>query len=436
MTDGERPAGTRYEPKNAESCMPTSWTALLLAAIAAGMTACVWLVARRRLAALSGLVSLLLVAAAASQVVTIARSTGHIGVGMAAGTIGIGAVLGGFLLAAALVPSFTRMPDRHRLEAGSESPQPAVVIVAHGQPEHYTPFVTTQSFDRLGGSGVPLPPLSLRVFAYASDRSRYRAAGINPTRPVVRAITTRATDLLEHDGFIGEVREAWLEGFPQLCDAIDAARESGAQAVAVVLLDVSQSHEYDLALRGVGGPGCETEGLTLAYSPPLWSEDALARLVCDKVLAALPGGPRHTDGVAIVATGQPPAWDQTHPQATEQRTYFCQRVRRLLMDSGLEGANIRTAWMDWQDPDVTEVVRHLSAVGCERIVIVPATAVADTLDIAVDLPAAVAQAAVDKDLRVEVLHGWGDDPGVAEVVARAAMDALEELGWPPTGDDQ
>lgn len=414
--------------------MHSNWTALLIAATTAGMALCASLVARRRVSGACALLAIILLAISVSQMVGIGTYTRSAGVGVTATLIGLGALAGGFLLAAALVPSVTRVRPKPRTAAGRESPQPAVIIVAHGQPEHYDPSVTTQSFDRLASSGVSLPPLALRVFGYVSDRSRYRSAGINPTRLVVRAVSGRVKDLLRERGFNGNVFEAWLEGTPRLCDAMAAAREDGANEVAVVLFDVAECYEYDLALREIGA-ACDVSGMTWTTSAPLWPDEALARLVCEKVVATLPGGPRKSDGVVVVAGGQPPAWDRSHPQGTEQQTFFSQRVRALLVEQGLESPNIRIAWLDWHEPDVTEVVRHLSAVGCERIVVVPATFVADTLEVAVDLPAAVSSASPDPSVRVDVLHGWGDDERVAEVVVASALETLAELGWPERDED-
>ena len=413
-----------------------SWAVLLLAAIAAGGAACASLVARRgpgsSLALLSGLLAALLLYC----IVAIARSTGRVDTTVAAGFIAFGALLGGFSLAAALVPSLTALPRVRAGAAPGDPAPPSLIVVADGHPEGYDPAVTTQSFERLADSGVPLPPDAIRVFAYLNDRGRHRSTGINPSRPVVRAVTRRATELLRTAGFTGEVREAWLHGTPRLCDALIDAAEQGSQEAAVVLLGVAESYEHHLARGEVDA--CADKGIpgSVVYAPPLWSDDALARFVCDRTLAALPSSPGEHDGVVLVAAGQPAQWDRTHPRAAEHETFFCQRVRSLLVTAGLQDGNVRTAWMDWHDPDVTEVVRHLAALGCARIVVVPATTAADSLETILDLPAAVAQAAVDASVHVEVLHGWGEDEAVSEVLMRASLAALRELEEPRGDRDQ
>jgi protoheme ferro-lyase len=315
--------------------------------------------------------------------------------------------------------------------APSGSAPPSVVVLASGQPEHYDPAITTESFGRMAASGMALPPEAIRVFAYTADRARYRSAGINPARPVARAVTRRAAEILEEAGFDGEVHEAWLHGTPRLRDAVAEASARGSTGVAVVLLDVAESYKYDLARREAApAPGDEGRP-DIAYAPPLWGNEELARTVHAKIRRALPGGPRRSDGVALVASGQPPEWDRSHPQAAEHETFFCQRVRSLLVADGFAEGHVRLAWLDWRDPDVTDVVRHLAAAGCQRIAVVPTTTPADSLDTALELPAAVRQAAVEDPVKIEVLHGWGEEEEVAQVVAAAARRALEELGWKP-----
>jgi sirohydrochlorin ferrochelatase len=148
--------------------------------------------------------------------------------------------------------------------------------------------------------------------------------------------------------------------------------------------------------------------------------------VAGKVLAALPRGPRPTDGVVLAGLGQPWQWDRDNPRSCEHETFFLQRVRAALIAAGAPETNVRTAWLDWQDPGVTEVTRHLAALGCERIIVVPATTCADTLETIIDLPAAVEQASVDPGIRVQVLHGWGDEDVVARALTRAALETAQE----------
>jgi protoheme ferro-lyase len=406
------------------------WTGLLGCAVGAGAAACASLVARPRVALPLALLTAILGAAAVGSFLLLSQGVPHADRLIAAAFIGVGAFLGGFALAAALLPTLTCPPPLPATLSASDAsrPGPAVIVLADGQPEAYEVAVVTSAFQRLSSSEVPVPADAVRVFAYFSERARYRSAGVSPARPVVRSLTTRITDGLSERGLQGPVYEAWLRGMPRLADAVALAANSGFDTTVVALLDVAESPAYEAARAEVDAIAPKRSGIRVCYGAPLWSDPALARTVIDRALAALPKGPRPTDGVVLVAEGQPWQWDREWPRSCEQTTFFMQRVRAGLVASGVHEANVRTAWLDWQDPGVTEVVRHLAALGCERIIVVPATTPADTLETAIDLPAAIEEAAIDPGIRVELLHAWGDDPAIAAILIREIERTSAENG--------
>jgi protoheme ferro-lyase len=412
--------------------MLLGWTGLLGCAIGAGAAACGWLVGSRRSVVLFASLTIGLGSATVGSFVWLMQAALRTDRLIAAGFIGAGAFLGGFALAAALLPSLTHMPP---LPAGlrvsvARVTEPAIIILADGQPETYDPAAVTHSFERLAATDVPVPPDAVRVFAYFSERMRYRSAGMSPARPVVRSLSARVAEGLRHRGCEGPVFEAWMRGTPRLADAIAAAVKAGAGTIAVALLDATESPAYEFARSEADAVASKRDGVHVCYGSPLWSDPTVARRVVERALAALPRGPRATDGIVLVADGQPWQWDNAWPRSCEQTTFFIQRVRAGLVAAGVLEANVRAAWLDWQDPGVTEVVRHLAALGCERIVVIPATAPADTLETAIDLPAAVETAAIDPGIRVEILHGWGDDPAIAAVLADEIERVVAEARAP------
>jgi protoheme ferro-lyase len=403
---------------------------LLASAILSGSVTCLALVLSRSMLPSTASGAAVAFAVAAWAVYMVEGASGRTDSAIAAAFIGLGGFLGGFALAAALVPVLTRRRGRQSLPAVPAGPPtaPAFVVVAGGRPERYDPFVMTESLDLLSDTDVPVPSDAIRVFAYLSERMRYRSAGLDPSRHVIRDVTQRATETLRARGVDGPVYEAWLHGAPRLADAVAAAAERGARDIVVVPLGVAETVRLARA-RAVAERLAPAHGpVHLVVCPPLWAEPKLAAMVAERVLSALPRGPRATDGVVLVADGQPWQWDREHPASCEHETYFIQRVRQALVNAGMDQSHVRAAWLDWQDPGVTEVVRHLAALGCERIAVCPATTPADNLETAVDLPTAVGQAGIDPSIRVEILHGWGADPVVADVLASAAIRTARDHG--------
>jgi sirohydrochlorin ferrochelatase len=346
---------------------------LLVTAVLSGSVTCLALVLRRVMLPLAVPTAAALFAMGVWAVFGVTQVSGRTDSAIAAAFIGTAGFLGGFTLAATLVPGLTRLKQVRALPAplADAAAPPAFIVVAGGRPTHYDPRVTTESFDLLSDSEVPVPSDAVRVFSYLSERMRYRSAGPDPSRRVVREVTAAMAEVLRGDGVAWPVYEAWLHGAPRLADAVVTAVEHGSRDIVVVSLDVAE---------------------TVRRPRTSWQ------------------------------------WDRAHPASCEQETFFLQRVRQALVNAGMDESNVRAAWLDWQDPGVTEVVRHLAALGCRRIAVVPATTPADCLETTIDLPAAVEQAGLDPDVRVELLHGWGDDPVVAGVLASTAVRTAREHG--------
>jgi sirohydrochlorin ferrochelatase len=405
-------------------------TILLVAAILSGAATCLTLVLPEPVLPITALGAVGGLAAGAWSVYSVGQSSGRADAAIAGAFVGVAGFMGGFALAAALVPVMTRP---RRLPAtpvppAEQSDGPAFIVLADGRPERYDPRAMTEAFELLADTDVPVPSDAVRVFAYLSERMRYRSAGLDAARPVVREITHGMTEALRSRGVTGRVYEAWLQGAPRLADAVAAAVGDGSRDVVVVPLHVAETVWLARARSDAESITPPDGPVRLFVCPPLWAEPRLAGLVAKRVLAALPRGPRATDGAVLVGDGQPWQWDRAHPSSCEHETFFLQRVRQALVNAGMDEAHVRTAWLDWQDPGATEVIRHLAALGCERIVVAPATTPADCLETTLDLPSAVGQAAVDPGIRIEVLHGWGDDPVVADVLASAGIATAREHG--------
>jgi protoheme ferro-lyase len=95
----------------------------------------------------------------------------------------------------------------------------------------------------------------------------------------------------------------------------------------------------------------------------------------------------------------------------------------LVSEAGIPTMNVRTAWAEWAQPDVTSAVRHLAALGCDRVLVSPAVFPFDCIATQLEIPLMVRQARVDS-VPVVMLPTWRDDEGVVGALARAAAAAL------------
>jgi protoheme ferro-lyase len=407
-----------------------AWTALLLAGIAVGASLCAGLVVPRRALWVPAATGTLAVLALALSTALVWRVAGRIDSSVAGAMIGIGAAFGGFALTASLWP-----PLVGRLRAAPVTLEPGppddivrVILLADAEPEDYSPAYLAAAMSDLEESEIPVPPEAVRTFFYAQERGRYRRIGTSPARPTARAVAVRVSSLLFDRGFEGHASVAYCSGDPSLADALADGVRDGGRRFVVAQLAAADSRETDRARRDADRLELPRHGVEVLFTAPLWSAAGISEMLAHRVLETFDGAPPGTAGVVLVASGQPWQWDRTHPAAGEHATFLVQRVRAELVAAGMDEDRVRMAWLEWDDPGVTEVVRHLAALGCDRVLVVPATLPLDTVVTLIDLRAAASQAATTDGLSVGVLEAWGDDPAVAAALSDRIVETAKELG--------
>ncbi len=405
-----------------------SWIALLLGGLLAGMGpvgAMVWRPRYERLALAGALLS---AAASAAGLVGISVLAARADEAVFAGFLGAAAALGGFALGGALLAQIAPVPAPAALPHPLPAPVPGLVAVllADAEPPDYDPREIAEELRDLSDAGVQLPPETMRAFIFASEKSRYRAIGRSPARYTCEGVAEGLRRALDADGFVA-VTTAWCRGRSRLDDAVREAVAAGHRDFVVAPLAVSEATASIHAHRRLEELRPASAGVRVAFADALWSSAALAEHVTDRVAASLEGSDVSDVGVALVAQGQPPELDSSDPVRAEQETCFSQRIRAMLVERGFDETHVRPAWAEWQEPGVTEAVRHLAALGCRRILVVPASMPAETRGTLIDIPDAVEQARVSKTAVVQVLPAWGDDPAIVAAVAEKVREAAREL---------
>jgi protoheme ferro-lyase len=127
-----------------------------------------------------------------------------------------------------------------------------------------------------------------------------------------------------------------------------------------------------------------------------------------------------------VGHGQPEARAKRYPRFDEEETAFLSRVRMSLIGSGVLERSIRVAWAEWRSPDVTSAVRHLAALGCRRVIVLPGAFAVDTIGTRLDLEMAVRQARVEDSVSVVTLPAWSDDEAVIGEMADRVIAELAD----------
>ncbi len=405
----------------------TVWAILVVGTAIFGLSVVGLLTVPRRLESwciLSGALGLALAGWGSYAIVT---SYARVDIALYAILFGVAGAVGGYGLGSSLLSSVTHRPNRITLPANPSEPRPGTVVllISCAEPEVYDPRTTTAVLEEITEVESPQNSIGLTPFPYAAQKARYRAVGgKSPATREYQAIVSAIRERLDPEEY-PVVDAVQCKASRNLSQAMIEAANTGLRKFIIVGLSVAETYHIDRAKCAVDALHTELLGLQVAYAPPLWASDDLAALVARRVLGCTEN-PEVT-GVALVTHGQPPLRSKSHPVFDAQEQSFVNRVRSLLLDGGLEEHLIRSAWSNWRDPDVTETVRHLAALGAEKILVCPACDPLDTVSTMLDLPLAAKQARVDPPARVVQMGAWGDEAAVADAVVATIKETECEL---------
>jgi protoheme ferro-lyase len=406
-----------------------AWTALLAGATLTGLALVGVMGFRERrdlVAGIGGVAAFLL---SVAGVVGIAIASPRLEETVVAALLGVAAFLGGFALGGALLAQLAPDPPTPALPDPLPDPLPdlGVVLLADAEPERYEPGAISRELRMLADAGVELPPETTRVFVYASEKARFKAAAGSTARDTVRAVAVRLRDRLAEESGDVHVSVAWSDGRPLLDEAVADLVRQGVRRIVVTELATAETTATEHAMRRLDALRLRPLGVRVAYAPGLWASPLLAEHLADRVMKALEDADPAECGAALLGYGRPEELATLSPDAEERELLFQQRVRALLVERGFDAARVRLGWVEWQEPGVTEVVRHLAALGCERIVVLPATLPVDTVSSLLDIHDAIETARVEKTSEVVLLPAWGEDTVVVEALACGVGEAEAEL---------
>jgi sirohydrochlorin ferrochelatase len=405
------------------------WAVALVAGTLAGTTTCAAFVVRRRLLALVGLAGTLGAVLLALAVAVVWKQSGRADSVVASLFITLGALAGGYALASALLPSVTRHRSPHpALAAVADGDAIGVVLLADAAGDEYRTGDVTRDLEAYERAEVPLPPFAARPFVYGSERARYRASDGNPARNAVREIATALSARMAGDQIAVPVEVAFCSGGPSAAEAVVrlAARSGGR--IVIAHLAIARTHPFDAAAAEVHALDPTGSRLSIEYTEPLWASHAIAVRAAQGAVDAF-GDTGIADGVVLVSRGNPWQFDRLFPAAMEQTTFLAQRIRAELIETGLPAERVRQAWLEWEEPDVSEAVRHLAALGSNHVALLPVDLLYRELATTVDLPMAVERAMAESVVRVAVVRPLGDDPAVIAALRHSVIEAARRMSY-------
>jgi protoheme ferro-lyase len=400
-----------------------AWVTLLAASIGCGASIVAVLVVRKRLelpfAAAGGLfmlTSLLCsgyIAAALQRTDAVFYSMAFIVAGVA----------GGYALAASLVLRLGTARSRggDATTSATRANGTHAILVACIDSRTYDPRDTAAVLTELTETGLLEVSLGVLPLLFFAQKARYRAAGdLNPAYDQLSALTERLQRSLG-DSFT--VSWATCSGDNALIDRVAALSAQGVGDMVVCRLGVADPPAMVQAMREVDALVARTEGLAVRFTDNLMTSQRLVSMVTESILD-IADNPAET-GVALVGHGQAEDLARTYPQFDEDEVVFLNRIRAQLVERGLAENHVRVAWNEWREPDVTETVRHLAALDCKRVVVVPAVWPLDTIATRLDIELASREARTAESTQIVTIAAWGDDERVVEELRVRILAASE-----------
>ena len=337
----------------------------------------------------------------------------------------LAALGGGYALCSALLDRLARTPRLPMVTIGEEAHRTRAILLVCAESASYDPRETSRELGRLAEEGLIDLTLGVTPFMYAAQKSRYRAmGGESPARAQVRQLSEAVETALDRERF-DRVDVAWCDGDDGLAECVARATAAGCRRIVVAPVAVGESAEMADAKRTVDQMRLRESDVDLAYAHPVWSSDAVLAVLVERITKAVDHAA--STGVALIAHGQPESREQAHSSFDADESAFVNRARLLLAEHGIDEARVLVAWAEWRDPDVGATVRHLAALGCTRILVVPACFPFDDLVTRLDIPIGIRQARIDPSIAVIRLNAWTDDQRIVDAVREAIVEAEAEL---------
>ncbi len=403
-----------------------SWLALLAGCVIFGAAVVAALVLSRTVAPLASITGLAGLVGALDAFGILAARYDSFEAVAAATFVLLAGTAAGFAVAATALPHLApRTRPVTMPGSATNASHDAVVLLACTEPERYDPRAVALRQNLLAESAEIEVPTTALPFVFYADKARYRAVGGRaPGSDVMRELVTRVAACLGDR--VGDVEPAWSHNPASLTLTIARLAAKGATTVSIVVLGASESAHLEAARAVLDRSLRDGDGPAVHFGPPVWNDRCLPDRLAARVLALTEGVSHAEVGVVLVDQGLPPVWERRYSSAGNVENYFDQRVRMLLCEAGLAEQHVRIAWLEWQAPNVTEVVRHLAALGCTRIVVAAATIALPTLETALDLRHAISLARVPESVHVMTLAPWGGDEAFVNAVCASALEPLEQ----------
>ncbi|MHA1156023.1 MAG: hypothetical protein ACTSQK_07935 [Candidatus Heimdallarchaeota archaeon] len=335
------------------------------------------------------------------------------------------------------------LPDGLPIE--SDEKKTAVVILAKGESEEYTPLPMIRKFNAKTETGVPQKSKLMQPFEFFKVKRKYNKIsgtldelsaeeirgniGKNPYKKIMKKVVNKIEgSFLDVD----EYQEAYVNDWPTINQALLRAISIGAKDITILNLFMADSFEYQLAIDEMKRIDFSQIGVTIKQTAFLAKSKDIQSYIAKKVTDAVPqNSNKNRVGVILIADGQPTQWDETYP-VTEVENKYVSEIKGKLRKEGFNERLILNAWIEERDPTIIDAFNDLKESKCITIIAVSTTTPVDCLDSLVEVSLALEKPAEDADIELISVGAWNDDDEVISaylgLITKAKKMPLGKLG--------
>ncbi len=324
----------------------------------------------------------------------------------------IGGFVGGYIVANAAFLSQEEereLPDLIRKDGGDG--HTAILYFTHGEPPGYSAQPWIETIRELDHDNVPFVPWLFRPFFFNTVRSEYFEAGGSAHNKLHKAFfDTLRRSLPEEEAKGTKFYLAFLDSNPRPDEMAIRAINDGASKIIILPVFITESSHTVVGQEMVASINPESFGVQVCYTGALWDSQPLQTSFVQRANEMTGDMDKSKVGILLVGHGQPTEWEKIYPAQNKQESLYRDAIREKLISDGYLPDNVVLGWMEFQEPSITKSITELSGRGLEKILVLAASLSADSIHSDVEVPAAVAEANLPKDIQVEYVGQYGDHP--------------------------
>ena len=287
----------------------------------------------------------------------------------------------------------------------------AILYFTHGEPPGYSAQPWIETIRELDHDNVPFVPWLFRPFFFNKLRHEYFEAGGSAHNKLHKAFfDTLRRSLPEEEAKESKFYLAFLDSNPRPDEMAIRAINDGASKIIILPVFITESTHTLAGQEMVASINPESFGVQVCYTGALWDSQPLQTSFVQRANEMIGDMDKSKVGILLVGHGQPTEWENIYPEQNKQESLYRDAIREKLIADGYLPNHVVLGWMEFQEPSIAKSIKELSGRSLEKILVLAVSLSADSIHSDVEVPAAVAEANLPQDIRVEYIGQYGDHP--------------------------